>query len=108
MVLMKGFNRNGLMFYTNLQSRKSREIQDTSLVSVNFFWKELQRQVTIEGMAEIADRMESEAYFAGRPRGSQLSAWASAQDQIIPSREILEKAYNDAEALYDGHTGSHA
>ena len=102
MVLMKRFDCNGLMFFTNLQSRKSREIMDTSFVSANFFWKELQRQVTIEGFAEKAGRQESETYFASRPRGSQLSAWASSQDQIIPSREVLEDAYNAAEALYDG------
>ena len=102
MVLMKGLDHKGLIFYTNLQSRKSREIMDTSFVSINFFWKELQRQVVIEGIAEKLERQESEAYFSSRPRGSQLSAWTSAQGQIISSREALDQAYNDLEAHYDG------
>ncbi|HEV8053097.1 MAG TPA: pyridoxamine 5'-phosphate oxidase [Parachlamydiaceae bacterium] len=100
MVLLKGLDGNGFRFFTNLQSRKSREIMETSFTSANVFWKELQRQVIIEGVAEKMTREDSEAYFATRPRGSQLSVWASVQDQIISSRDVLEEAYKAAELRY--------
>lgn len=100
MVLMKKFDESGLVYYTNLQSRKSREVKETPFATAIFFWKELERQVTIEGSVEEVDRQEAENYFSGRPRGSQLSAWASAQDQIIPSRQVLEEAYDAVEKQY--------
>lgn len=100
MVLMKKFDETGLVFYTNKKSRKAEEIAVNRCVAVTFFWKELERQVIIEGVAKEISREETFTYFSTRPRGSQLSTWISKQDQIIPSREILEKAYKEVETLY--------
>lgn len=100
MVLMKKFDQSGFVFYTNLQSRKSRELTEMPFASATFYWKELERQVLIEGNVNEVNREESKAYFSSRPRGSQLSAWASMQDQIIPSRKPLEEAYEVAEKRY--------
>ena len=100
MVLMKKFDESGLVFYTNLKSRKAKELMEMPFAAVTFFWAALERQVLIEGRAEEVSREEAEAYFASRPKGSQLSAWASTQDQILSSRKPLEEAYEAAEKLY--------
>jgi pyridoxamine 5'-phosphate oxidase len=99
-VLMKKFDEAGLVYYTNLQSRKAREVKEMPFATATFFWKELERQVTIEGSVEEVDRKEVEQYFSTRPRGSQISTWASTQDQVISSRQILEDAYNTIEKRY--------
>ncbi len=88
-VLLKFFDQQGFVFYTNYGSRKSQHISQNSKVSLLFFWKELHRQVHIAGTAEKVSRVESLKYFSSRPRGSQIGAWVSAQSQVITSRGLL-------------------
>jgi len=89
-VLLKYFDKDGLVFFTNLESRKAREIAVNPRVSLLFLWRELERQVRVEGMAERVSVREAAAYFMRRPRGSQLGAWVSRQSSIISSRQLLE------------------
>ena len=90
-VLLKGIVDNTLVFYTNYHSQKGNEIEGNAAVSLLFFWKELQRQVRIDGQATKADAELSETYFNSRPRSSQLGAWASPQSEVIANREVLEQ-----------------
>ncbi|MGL6022696.1 MAG: pyridoxamine 5'-phosphate oxidase, partial [Chitinophagaceae bacterium] len=90
-MLLKGYDKIGFIFYTNYESNKGKEISENSNVSMLFFWMNLQRQVRIEGIAKKVSRIENEAYFAERPRKSQIGAWASKQSKAIPNREYLEK-----------------
>ncbi|MBA3721314.1 MAG: pyridoxamine 5'-phosphate oxidase [Parachlamydiaceae bacterium] len=101
-VLLKGVENGGFIFFTNIESRKAKEIGQNPLVSVTFLWLEMTRQITIEGIAELVSKEETSGYFASRPRGSQLGSSASRQDQIIESREILEKRYQELEKKYEG------
>jgi pyridoxamine 5'-phosphate oxidase len=89
-VLLKGVDERGLVFHTNYDSRKGRELHDDPRVALLFFWAELERQVRIEGVAERVDAALSDAYFAVRPRASQLSAWASPQSAPVADRAWLE------------------
>ncbi|GJM34417.1 MAG: pyridoxine/pyridoxamine 5'-phosphate oxidase [Saprospiraceae bacterium] len=105
-VLLKGVDEKGFLFFTNYHSRKGRELTDHPYAAILFFWKELQRQVRIEGRVEKITPEASTAYFQSRPKGSQIGAWASPQSEIIANREILEaevkkleKQYESAEAL---------
>ena len=88
-VLLKHFDREGFVFYTNLESRKGREILARPDVSLNFFWREPKEQVSIFGRAERVGDAEADAYFASRSRNSQLGAWASRQSRPLASREQL-------------------
>lgn len=99
-VLLKGFDNNGFVFYTNYLSRKGKEIAKNPLGAVLFFWETLERQVRIEGVIEKVSREDSEKYFQTRPRASQLGAIASPQSQEIADREILDKKFNEVEAEY--------
>jgi pyridoxamine 5'-phosphate oxidase len=90
-VLLKGFDRDGFVFYTNYGSRKSHEIRQNSQVCLLFYWPELERQVRIAGSAARVPEAESEAYFASRPLGHQLGAWVSNQSTPISGREVLEE-----------------
>jgi pyridoxamine 5'-phosphate oxidase len=90
-VLLKGYNEEGFVFFTNYTSDKGRQIENNQYVSLLFFWKELERQVRIEGAASQVAEEESDAYFDSRPVGSRLGAWASPQSQKIADREILDK-----------------
>ena len=90
-VLLKGFKESGFLFYTNYDSRKGKEIELNAFVSLVFFWKELERQVRIEGIAEKTAPEESDEYFAYRPRQSQIGAWSSPQSEVINDREMLQK-----------------
>lgn len=90
-VLLKGFDANGFVFYTNYESRKGMEMAENPYVSLLFHWMELERQVRIEGRVEKVSTEESLEYFQSRPRGSQLGAWASDQSAVIISRTILEE-----------------
>ena len=99
-VLLKGFDNNGFVFYTNYLSRKGKEIAKNPLGAILFFWETLERQVRIEGVIEKVSREDSEKYFQTRPRASQLGAIASPQSQEIADREILEKKYGEVEAEY--------
>jgi pyridoxamine 5'-phosphate oxidase len=88
-VLLKYFDRNGFVFYTNYESRKARHIQENPQVALLFPWIALQRQVQILGTATKVSTAESLSYFVTRPRGSQLGAWCSAQSSVISSRQVL-------------------
>ena len=90
-VLLKMFDEDGFIFFTNYESRKSRHIQANPNVSILFLWKTLERQVTITGTASKISTAESLKYFSTRPRGSQLGAWISDQSSVISSRKILEQ-----------------
>jgi pyridoxamine 5'-phosphate oxidase len=90
MVLLKGFDERGLVFFTNYRSRKGREIGETRYASLLFYWPSLERQVRIEGMVNAIAGEESDAYFATRPLESRWSAVASPQSDVIESREKLE------------------
>lgn len=91
MVLMKGFDSDGFIFYTNYTSRKSQEIINNPQAALNFWWQPLERQVRIEGTIEKISEEFSSSYFNSRPRGSQLSAWASPQSQEIKEHYLPEK-----------------
>lgn len=89
-MLLKGFDHQGFVFYTNYSSRKGNELDANPQAALLFLWLELERQVRIEGSVERVSQEESLAYFQSRPRGSQIGAWASPQSQIITGRDILE------------------
>ena len=93
MVLLKGFDAHGFVFYTNYRSRKGRELARNPRAALLFYWGELERQVRIDGRVERLMARESEEYFATRPRGSQLSAWASAQSALVAGRGPLERRF---------------
>jgi pyridoxamine 5'-phosphate oxidase len=90
-VLLKGFDQDGFSFFTNYNSAKGRDINFNHNVSLCFFWKELQRQIRIEGIATKLSDQENDEYFNSRPIGSRIGAWASPQSQVIKSRSILEE-----------------
>lgn len=94
-VLMKALDENGIVFYTNYQSRKAKQIKENSNVSILFPWYGLERQVAIIGKAEKVSTTESLQYFTSRPHGSQLGAWVSQQSKVISSRSILEVKLNE-------------
>jgi pyridoxamine 5'-phosphate oxidase len=99
-VLLKGIERGGFVFYTSYRSRKARELEAGGAACLVFIWSELERQVRIEGPVEKVTPAESDAYYASRPLGARLSAWASAQSEKVPSRTILETAMEDARRKY--------
>ena len=90
-VLLKGYDSEGFVFFTNYQSGKAKNIESNQNVAVVIFWKELERQIRIEGKVEKINAVESDAYFLSRPKESQIGAWASPQSSVIPSRDFLEK-----------------
>lgn len=94
-VLIKGYDSRGLVFYTNYNSRKGRELEANPWASLLFFWVGLERQVRIDGRIEKIAAGDSDAYFASRPLGSRLGAWASPQSEVIAGREWLEKNVDD-------------
>src|SRR5690349_19960184 len=89
-VLLKGFDDTGFTFYTNYNSAKGKTIEENPKAALVFFWKELERQIRVEGHVVKLDPESSDAYFNSRPVGSRIGAWASPQSQVIPSRHILE------------------
>jgi pyridoxamine 5'-phosphate oxidase len=98
--LLKGFGEHGFVFFTNYNSRKGTQLAENPRVSLCFFWAALDRQVRIEGAAVKTTAEESDAYFASRPRGSQIGAWASNQSQVIPGRGDLDQRFAELEASY--------
>ncbi|MBK8194271.1 MAG: pyridoxamine 5'-phosphate oxidase [Lewinellaceae bacterium] len=102
-VLLKGFDDQGFVFYTNYESRKGRELAENPNVALLFAWLELERQIRIEGTVEKVSREASLHYFQSRPKGSQIGAWASPQSRVIESREVLEK---NVDALLNEHAQS--
>jgi pyridoxamine 5'-phosphate oxidase len=95
-VLLKSFDENGFVFFTNLKSRKAQQIAENANVSVLFAWLALQRQVAINGVAEHIPTREALAYFVTRPFGSQIGAWASPQSQVVSARTLLEMKWEEA------------
>ncbi len=101
-VLLKGWDKDGFVFFTNTQSRKGLEIAANNAVSLLFHWKSLRRQIRIEGPASPVSAAEADAYYATRPRVSRLGAWASDQSRPLASRDILEQRVAALEAKYPG------
>lgn len=101
-VLLKGLDDHGFVFYTNTQSRKGDHLASHPLAGLNFHWKSLRRQVRVEGRVEPVTATEADAYFATRPRGSRIGAWASLQSRPLDSRATLERRVADLEAQYAG------
>lgn len=100
MVLLKDFDSSGFVFFTNYRSRKARDLARNTGASLLFFWASLDRQVRIEGRVVKVSAEESAAYFATRPVGSQLGAWASPQSAVLPGRGALEARFQDAQRKY--------
>ncbi|MDX1587703.1 MAG: pyridoxamine 5'-phosphate oxidase [Oleiphilaceae bacterium] len=101
-VLLKGFDQNGFVFYSNYDSRKGRDLSDNPRATLLFPWLALNRQVTLEGRVSRVSREESDRYFHSRPRGSQIGAWVSRQSQSIGSRAELEQRLSDLEQQFQG------
>jgi pyridoxamine 5'-phosphate oxidase len=101
-VLLRGVDQRGFVFYTNYESRKGRELAENPHASLCFHWPSLEQQIRIEGPVERVPDDESDAYFAGRPRGSQIGAWASAQSQVLDARATLEGRIVATEARFEG------
>jgi pyridoxamine 5'-phosphate oxidase len=100
MVLLKGFDEQGFVFYTNFESIKGREILSSLKAAMCFHWKSLRRQVRVRGPVEIVSDAEADAYYTTRPRGSRIGAWASKQSRPLESRFALEKAVAEYTARY--------
>lgn len=99
-VLLKGFDENGFVFFTNYQSFKGTQLDENPKASLVFFWKELERQVRIMGLVSKLPAAESDAYFQSRPIGSRIGAWASPQSQVIENREWLEQKFDERKAEF--------
>lgn len=103
-VLLKGFDEKGFVFFTNYNSHKGTDIAANPFASLVFFWKELERQVRVEGTVSMVPAEESDAYFNSRPEGSRIGAWASPQSHVIPSREVIEENVKELELRFAGKT----
>ncbi len=101
-VLLKGFDERGFLFFTNYESRKAEELRKNPQASLLFYWGELSRQVRIEGTVEVASREESVEYFRTRPIESRIGAWASKQSSVIPGRAFLEEQVNRIKQQFPG------
>lgn len=102
MVLLKGHDERGFVFYTNRESRKAQELGEGSKAALLFHWKSLRRQIRIEGPVSRVDDAESDAYFASRGRDSQLGAWASEQSRPLDARETFEARFEAMRARFEG------
>jgi pyridoxamine 5'-phosphate oxidase len=102
MVLLKGLEEGDFIFYTNYESRKGRELAENPLAALVFHWPELERQVRVEGSVRRVSSGQSDAYFASRPKGSRLSAWASEQSAPVTGREQLENRLSQLEQQFEG------
>ena len=101
-VLLKGVNDRGFTFFTNFESRKGRDLDDTGRAALVFWWQEIERQVRAEGTVERVSDAEADAYFASRPRDSRIGAWASPQSRPIVNRAVLERNWAALKAQFDG------
>jgi pyridoxamine 5'-phosphate oxidase len=99
-VLLKGVDEQGFVFYTNYESRKGQDLTTNPQLALVFLWKLLERQVRIEGRVEKVSAAEADAYFSSRPLESRLGAWASEQSQVIPNRQVLEQRYQELQEKY--------
>ena len=102
MVLLRGVDERGFVFHTNYESRKARELDENPRAALCVHWHSLEEQIRIEGRVERLGADESDVYFASRPRGSQLGAWASKQSMPLASRETLEEEYRATERRFEG------
>jgi pyridoxamine 5'-phosphate oxidase len=102
MVLLKGYDHDGFVFYTNYLIEKGRQLEKNPRVSLVIHWKELERQIRVDGIAEKVSREESARYFHSRPLGSQLAAWVSHQSDVIDARRILEARLSELEERFAG------
>jgi len=100
MVLLKAFDDNGFVFFTNYDSSKAQDLDSTKIAALNFWWDKLYRQVRIQGHVEKISKSESEEYFHSRPRGSQIGAIASQQSAVIENYQVLEVEYKKLEGKY--------
>ena len=101
-LLLKGYDERGFVFYTNYEGRKAREIEANPRCALLFYWGELERQVRIEGRASRLSGEESDAYYASRPRGSRLGAWASEQSRPVENKSVLKERVRALEDEYEG------
>jgi pyridoxamine 5'-phosphate oxidase len=101
-VLLKGFDERGFVFFTDYRSQKGTELEQNPRAALVFYWPELERQIRITGTTSPIGREESEAYFRTRPRGSRISAWVSYQSQVIANRRLLEDRIPELERKYPG------
>lgn len=101
-VLLRGLDERGFTFFTNYEGRKAEDIEANPRAALVFYWDVLQRQVRVEGSVTKVPGSESDAYFAGRPRGSRIGAWASRQSRVLESREVLEERVRELEKEYPG------
>ena len=101
-VLLKGVDERGFIFFTNYESRKAQELARNPEAALVFYWADLERQVCVAGQVKRLSKEESEAYFISRPRGSRLAAWASRQSEIVPDRAALETKWQELEKKYPG------
>jgi pyridoxamine 5'-phosphate oxidase len=101
MVLLRAVDERGFVFHTNYNSRKARDLEENPRAAVCIHWHSLEEQIRVEGVVERLSNEESDAYFASRPRGSQLGAWASNQSAVLASRETLEREYREIERRYE-------
>jgi len=101
-VLLKGYDANGFVFYTNLGSRKGQHLTKTPQASLVFWWRETEEQVLIDGPVVPVSSEEADAYFASRPRGSQIGAWASVQSSVLGDRQALLDAVEQTQKRFEG------
>lgn len=101
-VLLRGFDASGFMFFTNYESRKGQDLLSHPKAALTFFWQELERQVRIEGVVERANAAESDTYFLSRPRENRIGAWASPQSQVLRDRAELEALLHQRVAEFEG------
>lgn len=101
-VLLKGFDENGFVFFTNYNSHKANDIDDNGQAALVFFWKELERQVRIEGLVTKVSEAASDEYFNSRPEGSKIGAWASPQSKVIATRTVIESNAVEIEKNFSG------
>jgi pyridoxamine 5'-phosphate oxidase len=101
-VLLKGIDQRGFIFFTNYDSRKGQELAVNPNAALVFYWADQERQVCVAGVVAKLSHEESEAYFKSRPRGSQLAAWASKQSEVIENRAVLEARWKDLEEKFKG------
>lgn len=103
-MLLKGYDENGFVFYTNRESRKGDQLHENAKAAICIHWKSLRRQIRAEGVVVLTSDAESDDYFATRPRGSQIGAWASMQSRPLNARDTLESRVAEAEKRFEGKT----
>ena len=100
-VLLKGFDKNGFVFYTNLESRKAKEMRENPFAALCFYWEPIHYQVRVEGPVELVSEEEADSYFATRPRGSQIGAWVSKQSSTLKNHEELDSRFKKYEKDFE-------